>query len=223
MQADKPSHLKTTLLDWSNSHQPLSFITKLLRASFRVEEQLPLLLGHGRHSKSPVCFVSFPVFSFTMRLVFLATAFAFVGGIQSAAAQEANSRSATTGNSQDRIALSTRPETNAVRPMRLACAPLAGQVFEANGRPLVGATLLVKGTHQVYVTDSEGKFQLTEPVYEGQVLTIGAAGYNPQDVPLDDCTLPRLVLEKNASAHIKHSGKRAGQVIRLNNQSTDLK
>jgi len=81
----------------------------------------------------------------------------------------------------------------------------------------------VKGTHQVYVTDSEGKFQLTDPVYEGQVLAVGAAGYTPQDVPLTDCTLPRLVLEKAAGARIKQKGKRAGQVVRLNNRSTNLK
>jgi hypothetical protein len=87
----------------------------------------------------------------------------------------------------------------------------------------MGATLLVKGTHQIYVTDSEGKFQLTDPVYEGQVLTIGAAGYNPQDVPLTDCTLPRLVLEKDPTARIKRNGKRAGQVTRLNNRNTNLK
>jgi hypothetical protein len=60
-------------------------------------------------------------------------------------------------------------------------------------------------------------------VYDGQELTIGAAGYVTQDVKLTDCTLPRLVLEQEAGAHIKKSGKRAGQVIRLKNQSTTLK
>ncbi len=107
--------------------------------------------------------------------------------------------------------------------MRLACAPLIGRIFEPNGEPLVGATLLVKGTHEVYVTDSEGKFQLTQTVYQGQVLTVGAAGYIPQEVSLDDCTLPRVVLALDPTARIRRSGKRAGQVVRLNNRSTTLK
>lgn len=101
------------------------------------------------------------------------------------------------------------------RSGRLACAPLTGQVFDPNGAPLVGATLLVKGTQQVYVTDAEGRFQLTAPVYQGQVLAVQAAGFIIRDVPLADCTLPRLVLERKADARIKRSGKRAGQVLRI--------
>ena len=101
------------------------------------------------------------------------------------------------------------------RPARLACAPLAGQVFDPNGAPLMGATLLVKGTQQVYVTDVEGRFQLTAPVYQGQVVAVQAAGFVIRDVPLTDCTLPRLVLERKADAHIRRSGKRTGQVVRI--------
>jgi hypothetical protein len=107
--------------------------------------------------------------------------------------------------------------------MKLACAPLSGEIFEANGRPLVGATVLIKGTHQVYVTNSDGHFDLTETVYQGQVLTVQAAGYNTQEIPLDDCSLPRLVLERSSTARIKKSGKRAGQVTRLNKRNTNLK
>lgn len=127
------------------------------------------------------------------------------------------------GDAHERIALSTNPEkTPSARP-RLACAPLAGQVFDPNGQPLLGATLLIKGTHLVYVTDSEGNFQLTDPVYQGQTLTVQAAGYNSRDISLADCTIPRLVLEKTAGARIKRSGKRAGQVIRLDQRSTNMK
>ena len=105
----------------------------------------------------------------------------------------------------------------------MACAPLIGQIYDPNGKPLLGATLLVQGTHQVYVTDSEGKFQITETVYQGQVLMVGAAGYLPQEVSLDDCTLPRLVLTPDPGARFKQRGKRAGQVVRLNRRNTTLK
>ena len=157
-----------------------------------------------------------------MRLVFLTMVAVLGWGTRPAVAQNTAS-SSSTGNSQERIALSARPTETARRPARMACVPIVGTVFEPNGRPLMGATLLVKGTHEVYVTDSEGRFQLTNPVYEGQVLTVDAAGYTTQDVPLTDCSLPRLVLAKAPTAHIKRSGKRAGQVVRLNNRNTNLK
>ncbi|WP_046245287.1 carboxypeptidase-like regulatory domain-containing protein [Hymenobacter terrenus] len=158
-----------------------------------------------------------------MRLLLLAAAFAAVCGARPAAAQSATSPAPTANNSQERIALSARPESETAGSMRLACAPLVGRVFEPNGGPLKGATVLVKGTHQVYVTDSEGKFLLAETVYQGQVLNIDAAGYKSQEVALNDCTLPRLVLELNPTARIKRTGKRAGQVIRLNNRNTNIK
>ena len=156
-----------------------------------------------------------------MRLLLIIAGLALAGGIQSAAAQGTRVNPPLPGQPQERIALSAKPETRP-RSMQLACAPLLGIVFEPNGQPLVGATLLVKGTHQVYVTDSEGKFQITDVVYQGQELTVGAAGYRPQDVVLNNCTLPRLVLAKDPTARIKRSGKRAGQVVRLNNRNTNL-
>ena len=160
-----------------------------------------------------------------MRPFFFASTLILLYSVQSAAAQSTSSTlSPPSANPQERIALSAQPEkAPASRRPRLACAPLDGQVFDPNGQPLPGATLLIKGTHQVYVTDSEGKFQLTEPVYQGQVLTIEAAGYVPRDISLADCTLPRLVLEQATGAHIRRSGKRAGQVTRLNHRSTNIK
>lgn len=156
-----------------------------------------------------------------MRILFTSLAvLAFAA--RPAAAQTARPTAAP--SPQNRLALSegSRPEASP-RRMRLACAPLTGQVFEANGRPLLGATLLVKGTHQVYVTDAEGKFLITDVVYQGQQLTIGAAGYVTQDVALADCALPRLVLAKDPTAHIRRNGRRAGQLIRLDGKSVDMK
>jgi hypothetical protein len=157
-----------------------------------------------------------------MRVPFLAAIAATLWSALPVAAQRPTASTSKSSAAPERIALSSREEASAA-PMRLACAPIVGNVFDPNGKALVGATLLIKGTHQVYVTDSEGKFAFTEPVYEGQVLTVGAAGYTPLDVPLTDCALPRLVLQQSEGAQIKRKGKRSGQVIRLNNRSTNLK
>lgn len=151
-----------------------------------------------------------------MRHFLLAAAIVLCCSIRPAAAQRADTQPPTASTASERTAPTPRSG-------RLACVPLVGKVYDPNGVPLVGATLLVKGTHDIYVTDSEGKFLLSNTVYEGQQLTVGAAGYIPQDVPLTDCTLPRLVLEKDPTAHIKRSGKRVGQVTRLNNRRTNLK
>ena len=160
-----------------------------------------------------------------MRTFFFAAAAAIfaMGSSQTVAAQSASTLSLSS-SAQDRITTSARPVTSsALRPMRLACEPLTGIIYEPNGQPLVGATLLVKGTHDVYVTDSEGKFRLTDPVYQNQTLVVGAAGYTSQEIALTDCTLPRLVLEQAAGVRIRRNGKRAGQVVRLNNRNTNLK
>jgi DNA-directed RNA polymerase subunit H (RpoH/RPB5) len=158
-----------------------------------------------------------------MRYFFLALVVAAIGGAQPALAQSADTRPTTSGTTPERLAISERPERTAPAPRRMMCAPISGQVFDPNGQPLVGATLLVQGTHEPYVTDALGRFQLTNPVYEGQVLDVEAAGYTLQHVALDDCTLPRLVLARDPSARFKERGKKAGQVIRLNHRSTNLK
>lgn len=150
-----------------------------------------------------------------MRQFILAVALAGLGGILPAAAQRAPIPLPKP--------LAQAPREPLARSMRLACPPLAGQVFEPNGQPLAGATLLIKGTSQVYVANSEGQFQITETVYQGQTLTVQAAGYRTQEVSLADCTLPRLVLEKQPTARIKRSGKRAGQVTRLGHRRTDMR
>ena len=157
-----------------------------------------------------------------MRFLFSLFMLFVLGSARPAAAQSADARAAAPEASR-RLALAARHNASAERPMRLACAPLGGQVFDPNGEPLQGATLLVQGTYDVYVTDADGRFQLTAPVYEGQVLTVQAAGYTLQEVPLTDCALPRLVLELMPGAHIRHSGKRAGQVTRLDGRNTTMK
>ena len=158
-----------------------------------------------------------------MRFIFLILAVIGLCGIRPAAAQRASTLPIVSDKSQERIALANKPEVPASRPLQMACAPLGGQVFEPNGQPLAGATLLIKGTSQVYVANSDGQFQLSETVYQGQTLTVQAAGYVTQDIPLNNCVLPRLVLVRAAGARIKRSGKRAGQVTRLDNRSTNLR
>ena len=153
-----------------------------------------------------------------MRLFFLALVLTALGSQQPVAAQRVGgARPPKAAQAPARLPAPARP----AKPARLACALAGSQVFDANGQPLAGATLLVKGTQRVYVTDANGQFQFTDPVYQGQVLVIDAAGYTTREVSLTDCTLPRLVLDQAPGARIKRSGKRAGKVIRLGKPEPD--
>ncbi|PJJ48515.1 carboxypeptidase-like protein [Hymenobacter chitinivorans DSM 11115] len=105
-------------------------------------------------------------------------------------------------------------ETGAEVSTRLNCQPLAGQVVDAMGQPIIGATLLLKGTTNAYITDGKGSFEITAPVSQKQVVAVEAAGYLPAMITLTSCALSDIVLERDPAVRIKRGGKKAGQIVR---------
>lgn len=57
---------------------------------------------------------------------------------------------------------------------------VTGTVIDENGEPLIGASVLVKGTKTGTVTDVNGKFSLNSA--SGKTLVISFIGYNPKEV-----------------------------------------
>lgn len=57
-----------------------------------------------------------------------------------------------------------------------------GKVTDTNGEPLIGATVLVKGTDSGTVTDFDGTFSL-DNVPDASILVISYTGYTSQEVP----------------------------------------
>ena len=53
---------------------------------------------------------------------------------------------------------------------------LSGTVSDAENTPLVGASIIVEGTHVGTTTDADGAFRL--PAAPGQRLTVSYLGYN---------------------------------------------
>ena len=53
-----------------------------------------------------------------------------------------------------------------------------GRVYDQLGRPLAGATVLVRGTTQAVATDATGGYELAAP--NGAILEIGYAGYHDE-------------------------------------------
>lgn len=55
-----------------------------------------------------------------------------------------------------------------------------GTVKDAKGEPLIGATIMIKGTDKGTVTDLDGNFALDIP--DGATLTVSYVGFNSQDI-----------------------------------------
>jgi len=70
-----------------------------------------------------------------------------------------------------------------------------GTVFDEAGEPIIGATVLVKGTNQGTVTDVDGSFTLTAPA--GETLVISYVGYATKEVPVSPNV--RVVLSEETS------------------------
>ncbi len=73
-----------------------------------------------------------------------------------------------------------------------------GQVVDVAGEPIIGATVLVKGTANGTLTDLDGNFSLSN-VRRGDVLHVSYVGYVPQEVKWTGETL-RVVLKEDTQA-----------------------
>ncbi len=72
---------------------------------------------------------------------------------------------------------------------------IRGQVTSAEGEPLIGASVFVRGTSSGTVTDIDGNYELSVPD-EFNVLTFSYTGYTPQDVTLGGSTVVNVTLEE---------------------------
>jgi TonB-linked SusC/RagA family outer membrane protein len=75
---------------------------------------------------------------------------------------------------------------------------VTGQVKDAQGLPIVGANVKVKGTNIGTQTDVNGKFQLQAP--DDATLVFSFLGYAEQSVPLNGRTVLNITLQENAIA-----------------------
>lgn len=87
------------------------------------------------------------------------------------------------------ICLAPLPISAATPPTAKAAATVAqddgktvgGTVLDENGEPVIGATVTVKGTNLVTVTDIDGHFELKVP--NGSILSVSYLGYTTAEVP----------------------------------------
>ncbi|MEM1322797.1 MAG: TonB-dependent receptor [Bacteroidota bacterium] len=65
---------------------------------------------------------------------------------------------------------------------------VSGTVISDSGEPLIGATVLIKGTDKGTITDFNGSFSLDVPDVNTAVLEISYTGHTPQDIALNGQT-----------------------------------
>lgn len=95
------------------------------------------------------------------------------------------------------------------RKMRLIyemAGPIDGVVRSADGAPLAGASVRIKGTKKGTVTDAEGRFSLS--VDPGEVLIVSFTGYNEKEIKVgnDAELIVTLQLKENALGPVTISG-----------------
>lgn len=71
---------------------------------------------------------------------------------------------------------------------------LSGQVKDSSGEPVIGASIVVKGTTNGASTDLDGRYTL-EGVHEGMVLEVISLGYASQEIRLGKSNVLNIVLQ----------------------------
>jgi hypothetical protein len=93
------------------------------------------------------------------------------------------------------------------------CGTFNGRIM-ANEKPLAGASIFVKGTSIILITNEEGFFTLPASVVTFPTLAVSAAGYAPQDLSYTSCTPVTIEMQLLPGTRIKQHGKRKGFIMK---------
>lgn len=79
----------------------------------------------------------------------------------------------------------------------LAQSKVTGTVVDTSGQPIIGASILVKGSKTGVITDVNGTFTITPPTGEKSTLIISCVGYVTESVRADQSPLKITLREDN--------------------------
>lgn len=94
-------------------------------------------------------------------------------------------------------ALPTSVETTSPTEITQQAMQVDGLVLDAMGEPIIGASVVVKGTTNGVVTDLDGKFQIPN-VKKGSTITISYIGYATQNIVWNGSPIKVTLKEDNA-------------------------
>ncbi len=92
----------------------------------------------------------------------------------------------------------TKKEKGNNKPIEKQQAAITGTVLDNNGVPLLGATVVVKGTNAGAITDFDGKFELSIPE-GGTTLSVSYIGFRTKEVEIGSNTTFTIDLEPDAA------------------------
>ncbi|MFD1874041.1 carboxypeptidase-like regulatory domain-containing protein [Hymenobacter bucti] len=97
-------------------------------------------------------------------------------------------------------------------PVQLSCRSFSGHIKSTTGTPLVGATIMVKGTYVARTTNDEGYFAFDLPAVPTQAphLMVSSAGFGPQEFLITSCEPLNIELQILEGTRIKQRGKHKG-------------
>jgi hypothetical protein len=104
------------------------------------------------------------------------------------------------------------PAANSASQSR-PCGTFNGRVM-ASEKPLAGASVFVKGTSIILITNEEGFFTLPASVVTYPTLAVSAAGYAPQELTYTSCVPVTLEMQLLPGTRIKQHGKRKGFIMK---------
>ena len=92
------------------------------------------------------------------------------------------------------ISVSTNPVQQGNKAS--ATKTISGMVTDDKGEPIIGASILVKGTTNGTISDLDGKYSLAD-VPESSTVSISYIGYKTLDVPAKDKVLAKVILHED--------------------------
>lgn len=72
---------------------------------------------------------------------------------------------------------------------------VTGQITNKEQEPLIGASVVIKGTSNGTISDIDGSFELNVPNLQNDILEISYVGYTTKEIPLNGQTSLNIVLE----------------------------
>jgi hypothetical protein len=122
------------------------------------------------------------------------------------------------------VVISTAPAFSQVAPPKMAtttaprpCGTFNGRVMSSEN-PLAGASIFVKGTNIILITNEEGFFTLPASVINFPTLEVSAAGYAPQELTYTSCAPVTLEMQLLPGTRIKQRGKKKGFIMKTGTQ-----
>jgi len=97
------------------------------------------------------------------------------------------------------------------------CGTYNGRVMTTEN-PLAGASIFVKGTNIILITNEEGFFTLPASVVNFPTLEVSAAGYAPQEMTYTSCAPVTVEMQLLPGTRIKQRGKKKGFIMKTGTQ-----